>query len=160
MVRKEFENQEKNFINPIRIAFYNIFQNLTSVETKDLMKRNKLEPKNGFKRMETAVLCLSKNINELILLKKIIDDANDNANDKPKIAKLKRDTMILTEDSLELKRGQCLIINQEKYKPPLEERHGSKEDKIYLAKVCLIYTDVVIYSLLLFLTIIKLSHKS
>ena len=139
LVRKKFESREKYFINPIRIAFYNIFQNLTSDETKYLMKRNKLELKNGFKRMETAVLCLSKNVYEHLLLKKIIAQIDD-ANDKPKIAKLKRNTMILTEDTLELKRGQCLILNQENYKTSsFEKRHGTKEDKIYLAKVCNIY---------------------
>ena len=90
------------------------------------------------------MLCLMNNANDdFALRKKVLDRLK--TDDKEIIAirqnsnLAERQRKLYNSDARELRYGKALIINQENYdnacRPHYENRHGSHEDEIQLAKV-------------------------
>ena len=123
--KKKFQNVESFFIDLGRIKFYNICNVLTTDKAKLVM--SKMNLKEDWKRMETAVLsCLKeKNMNENNLLLDINKQLEDNFQMDNQVEKvwrecsidlMRRESLIKTDQGILLEKGgRCLIINNENF---------------------------------------------
>lgn len=136
-VKKEFEGNERNFVNCVRFNLYTICKNLELKAAKRLMES--IGEFESWKRMETALLSRIVTLGGQDAVVQLLKEAHNGDLNRVTQENV-QSTALLREflpspDDLILQKGNCLIIAQDTYKDSsYSKRDGTEHDIAELAK--------------------------